>query len=328
MPSPKFVKFQRGSAAAYAALPTKDLDTLYFIYDVNDASAGGLLYLGNTLIGGTGSMVGSSTLAGLSDIDLTYLADGALLQYNALAQQWVVASPSDLNTTSVVVGSLNTGETVSQAQSRLNPSPKPGDVLIINGEPYIYSDSEQWKKLASTNLTERVATLETKVGTLETQMSAVDGKISTAISNANHLSYQVVGSLDDVDAAINNNTANLNRTIFLVPNNGNTGNIYDEYMVVNNNKERLGDFSANLSNYVTTSTFNTEVGNLGSRIDTLTANLNNYLTVQRFETEVGSLNDLLTATGKASTTVINEIIDMEDDITTLYAMLQWNELNN
>lgn len=321
MPSPKFVKFQRGSAAAYAALTTKDLDTLYFIYDVNDASAGGLLYMGDTLIGGTGSMVGSSTLAGLTDVDLTDLADGALLQYNALAQQWEVATPGDVGATSVIVGTLNSGETVSQAQTRLNPDPNPGDVLIIGGEPYIYSDGGQWKKLASTNLTERVVTLETKVGTLETQMSAVDGKISTAISNANHLTYQVVGSLNDVDTAISNNASGLNRTIFLVPNSGETGNIYDEYMVVNNNKERLGDFSANLSNYVTTSTFNTEVGSLNSRIDGLTANLNNYLTVQRFETEVGSLNDLLTATGKASTTVIDELILLE-------AALTWNPINN
>ena len=55
---PNFVKFQRGSQTAYNNLATKDLDTLYFIYDSSNPSAGGLLYLGETLIGGTGSMVG------------------------------------------------------------------------------------------------------------------------------------------------------------------------------------------------------------------------------------------------------------------------------
>lgn len=330
MPSPKFVKFQRGSAAAYDALSTKDLDTLYFIYDVNDASAGGLLYLGETLIGGTGSMIGSSTLAGLTDIDLTGLTDGALLQYNAVAQQWEVASPNNLSGggVSVIVGSKNSGETVAQAQSRLNSSPNAGDVLIIDGEPYIYSDAGQWKKLTSTDISSRVLTLETKVGTLETQMNGVDTKISEAISNANHLTYQVVGTLGDVDTAIANNASGLNRTIFLVPNGDQTGNLYDEYMVVNNTKERLGDFRANLNNYVTTTQLSTEVGTLNQRIDGLSATFGDYLTVQRFENEVGSLSDFLTATGKSSTTVFNELESIESDITALYAMLEWNELNN
>ena len=324
-----FVKFQRGSAAAYAALQTKDLDTLYFIYDKNNASAGGLLYLGDTLIGGTGSMVGSSTLAGLSDVDLTGINDGALLQYNAIAQQWEVASPSDLTSggISVAVGTLGENETVAQAQSRLGgASPNEGDIVIISGESYVY-DGSQWQSLKSSDLEDRVSSLETTVGSLQSAVSNVGTQIANAISNANHLTYSVVGSLQDIDDAITENGSELHRTVFLVPNmQSATGNLYDEYMVVNTNgtdqKELLGNFgSVDFSNYVTTSAFNTSVGNLSSRLDALEANANNYVTVTRFNSEVGSLSDFLTATGKSSATVFSELVN-------IYEMLEWHELNN
>ena len=84
---PNYVKFQRGSQAAYTALLNSAnkgaafYDTLYFIYDSENKAAGGTLYLGDILIGGAGQ-VGATTLAGLSDIDLTDLDAGSFLQYN------------------------------------------------------------------------------------------------------------------------------------------------------------------------------------------------------------------------------------------------------
>lgn len=320
---PNFVKFQRGSQEAYNRLVATNpaagsdfYDTLYFIYDKNNPSAGGLLYLGDTLIGGTGSIVGSTTLSGLTDIDLTDIADGALLQYDLPADKWIAVQPSDIGaagSTSVNVGILADGETVAHAQERLNASPNEGDIVIVNGSPYVY-DGSAWQPLTSTDISSRVVSLETRVGTLETQMSAVDGKIATAVSNANHLTYQVVGSLDDVDDAITEASSELNRTIFLVPNSGTTGNLYDEYMIVNNEKEKLGDFSPNLSNYVTTSTFDTTVGSLDTRISGLESNLNNYVLTSTFNTTVGNLDTRIT--------------DVEDDVTTIYQMLEWHEINN
>lgn len=338
---PNFVKFQRGSATAYANLQQKDNDTLYFVYDSTNPSAGGLLYLGTVLIGGTGSLLSSVAMSDITDVDLTDIADGALLQYKVTSNKWEAVMPSDVGATgggatSVNVGILVDDETVAQALDRLNASPNEGDITIVNGEPYIY-DGSTWRVLTSTDISGRVSTLETTVGTLnsgvatltssiaslETQMAAVDGKIASAISSANHLTYAVVGSISEVDDAITSGGPELGRTVFLVPNTNNTtGNLYDEYMVVNNNKELLGNFgSVDLSGYVTTGDFSSAVGTLTSSINALTSSLSNYLTVSRFETEVGDINNLYTATGDSSATVIDEIIN-------IYQMLEWSEINN
>lgn len=338
---PNFVKFQRGSATAYANLQRKDNDTLYFVYDSTNPSAGGLLYLGTVLIGGTGSLLSSVAMSDITDVDLTDIADGALLQYKVTSNKWEAVMPSDVGATgggatSVNVGILVDDETVAQALDRLNASPNEGDITIVNGEPYIY-DGSTWRALTSTDISGRVSALETTVGTLnsgvatltssvaslETQMAAVDGKIASAISSANHLTYAVVGSISEVDDAITSGGPELGRTVFLVPNTNNTtGNLYDEYMVVNNNKELLGNFgSVDLSGYVTTGDFSSAVGTLTSSINALTSSLSNYLTVSRFETEVGDINNLYTATGDSSATVIDEIIN-------IYQMLEWSEINN
>lgn len=338
---PNFVKFQRGSATAYANLQKKDNDTLYFVYDSTNPSAGGLLYLGTVLIGGTGSLLNSVAMSDITDVDLTDIADGALLQYKVTSNKWEAVMPSDVGATgggatSVNVGILVDDETVAQALDRLNASPNEGDITIVNGEPYIY-DGSTWRALTSTDISGRVSALETTVGTLnsgvatltssvaslETQMAAVDGKIASAISSANHLTYAVVGSISEVDDAITSGGPELGRTVFLVPNTNNTtGNLYDEYMVVNNNKELLGNFgSVDLSGYVITGDFNSAVGTLTSSINALTSSLSNYLIVSRFETEVGDINNLYTATGDSSATVIDEIIN-------IYQMLEWSEINN
>lgn len=50
-----YVKFLRGTPAAYANLPNKDNDTLYFIYEEDEASS--LLYLGSKLITGSDTVI-------------------------------------------------------------------------------------------------------------------------------------------------------------------------------------------------------------------------------------------------------------------------------
>lgn len=46
----KYVKFLRGTPEAYARLPHKDSDTLYFIYEEDEST--GILYLGSKVIAG------------------------------------------------------------------------------------------------------------------------------------------------------------------------------------------------------------------------------------------------------------------------------------
>jgi hypothetical protein len=59
---PNYVKFQRGSEQAYNNLAVKSQDTLYFIYDGNNAKTG-KLYLGERLLTGVGQGTNVTSLA-------------------------------------------------------------------------------------------------------------------------------------------------------------------------------------------------------------------------------------------------------------------------
>lgn len=94
----------RGTPAAYAALPTKDIDTLYFIAE--PTSNEGSLYLGSKLISGSGS--GSSGSGGdlsellnlndLADVIVNSLdlTDASFLIYDNSQQAWVNCSKEAL----------------------------------------------------------------------------------------------------------------------------------------------------------------------------------------------------------------------------------------
>lgn len=78
-----YVKFMRGTQALYNSLPTKDSDTLYFIYEAASSETG-KLYLGNKLISGSSSNVGGTiSISDVEDIVLDAgLADGDILIYD------------------------------------------------------------------------------------------------------------------------------------------------------------------------------------------------------------------------------------------------------
>jgi hypothetical protein len=91
-----FVKFLRGSQAAYNRLSNPDINTLYFIYDENstDAQPSGKLYLGRYLI--NDSEASSIALGDLSDTDIGTLTGTEILRYNADLQKWQPVLLSDL----------------------------------------------------------------------------------------------------------------------------------------------------------------------------------------------------------------------------------------
>lgn len=88
-------------------------------------------------------------------------------------------------------------------------------------------------------LTSTVSDLSEQVNTLE---GSIDGKISSAIAKADHLTRVIVDSLDEIDLPSANENA-----IYMVKN----GDKYDEYMVVNGALEKLGDWTVDLSDYYT-----------------------------------------------------------------------------
>ena len=356
---PKFVKFQRGSQTAYNNLKNNsrlEEDALYFIYDKNNPSNGGNLYLGEILIGGTGSGSGIDRLSNLIDVDTTGVAQGALLHYDTTTQKWVIATPKDVGTVNVSIGSANENESIADARDRLNASPKEGDIIVLDGEPYVY-DGNTWTSLVSTSLSNRITIVENTVSNLQSSFSilsssvnalqsdmtavqsglqAVDGKISAAIASANHLRYEPVANVSDFESIVaqaSTTSASYN-VVYLVPNSsGTSGNIYDEFMIINGTQEKLGSWQADLNNYVTTSVFTSAVNELSSQITSFSNNFSNYVTTTVFNNTVGSLDDLLTATEKESTNVIAELLDVRSNVialtssvTTINNRLQWNEL--
>ena len=88
-----FVKFERGLKSIFdrrKAAGNLDENTLYFVYERQNApEEGGLLYLGSRLIGGTG-FSSVANLNDLADVDLSdaALADGMLLHYEIESQTW------------------------------------------------------------------------------------------------------------------------------------------------------------------------------------------------------------------------------------------------
>ena len=80
-----YVKFMRGTVAAYEKLTVKDDDTLYFLSN-NDGKEG-YLYLGTKLIAGPDDDV--SSLGQLADVMITQGIDyDAILMYDSVEMKW------------------------------------------------------------------------------------------------------------------------------------------------------------------------------------------------------------------------------------------------
>ena len=73
--------------------------------------------------------------------------------------------------------------------------------------------------------------------------------ISSAIAGADHLQRTIVDSADDIDV----NAENAEKYIYMVPKaESESGDTYDEYMIVNGVVERVGDWKVDLSDYAKT----------------------------------------------------------------------------
>lgn len=84
----KYVKFLRGTPAAYENLRHKDPDTLYFIYEEDESA--GILYLGTKIIAGAdieGSYI--NVLSDLKDVLIKELSMDSLLVYDSNSATWI-----------------------------------------------------------------------------------------------------------------------------------------------------------------------------------------------------------------------------------------------
>ena len=82
-----YVKFLRGTPAAWEALATKDSDTLYFISE--EGASKGKLYLGSKLISGGDTITSATTLGDLQDVLISAgITNNSILVYNSSTSKW------------------------------------------------------------------------------------------------------------------------------------------------------------------------------------------------------------------------------------------------
>lgn len=293
---PNYVKFQRGSISAYNKLANKDDNTLYFIYGSTNSSTGSL-YLGDKLISNNIGGNGATSLADLTDVLISNAATGDFLVLNSEGK-WAAVDAATVAQSIIEAGGLIAEISIDNSEFEFDAVS--GDLKLKGydtataGMVPVKGDNGLIWQAQPIDLSSRVGTLESVVTTIQSDLSAVDGKIAQAVAQSNHLVYSVI---DNLSEAVNDNTIYLHRK----SNSSDNLNGFDEYMYVNGALEKLGQFSIDLSNYVTTTTFNTlntKVGNL--------------------ETVVGDLSILNDYTNE--TTVIESLAD-------IYERLTWQELN-
>ena len=294
-----YVKFVRGTVTAWnqlrAASQVYD-DTLYFIYESADATTGSL-YLGTKLIGGTGSG-GANSLADLTDVIVSEISNKDILIYSG--GSWINGTIEDiinLNTSTLEIDSTGAITIAGFTQAEVGTIPQKDS-----------SGKITW--VAPGNLSE--------ITNINNQLQNIYNKeeVNDLIASVNHLSYKKVGSLDEV----NKDATDASRYIYLVPTGNLSGNLYDEYMVIDNQLEPVGSWEVNLNDYITN--------------DKLTAVLKNYITTDAFNTKVGeietSINTLIEFKNKvgdlSTLNTYNENSTLVEQVNYLTEQLTWQEI--
>lgn len=157
MANGSYVKFLRGTESAFNKLTTKDNDTLYFIYNSEDASKGSL-WLGNKQII-TGTSGGGTTteldLGDLKNVLISEIKDKDILSYDATSGKWINRSVDE------IVAEVMSGATAEAAgKAGLVPAPQAGDQ-----NKFLRGDGV-WAEVPMVNLT-------------EDQINAIPGLITT-----------------------------------------------------------------------------------------------------------------------------------------------------
>ena len=296
-----YVKFMRGTPKAFSQLAVKDLDTLYFIAE-KDATSG-RLYLGDKELICDNHEASVAFLRDLLDVNLPEnigeLVDGQVLTYDVASESWVARTPS-----AVAEVKFDNNQFVTNAKGELSlinfenaPSgaqlTKSADGSLI----WVLPDAETVEGLSElvAILREDVDNLTEKFNDYDTS-AEVDAKISSAVAGISHLSYKIVNSTNEIDVS----AADADKYIYLVKNE----NSYDEYMVVNGQLERVGDWNVDLSDYATKS----EVAAVSTRVDDIASQLNGVKSdVSAHTTAITNINtsieDLTSSLGSTNSSV-------------------------
>ena len=318
-----YVKFIRGTSAAFEALSIKDPNTLYFISE--DGATTGTLYLGSKLIAGG---VGTSALG---TVIIENIGDKQILYYDYMSSAWVNGTIND------VIGTMKGATDRTDGTSGLVPVPTAGkqnkflrgdgtwqDAVTFNTNVFnVSEDSSTPVTLKGFDVAEDgmimrksitgdihsiewvsqddfLSVVNNEITTIKQMIERIDGGVSRTI----------VESLEAIDVTAEDAEA----YIYMVPkaDTSGTNNMYDEYMVINGKLEQIGaNLSGEITGYVTTANFNTAVGNLNNKFS-------NYVTLEKYNREIGNLSSAILDTWSKDTLV--DQVDLLTDLLTWYQL--------
>lgn len=260
---------------------------------------------GHSLVGSDGIAVvtggggGSSTLAGLSDVDTTGKSSGDVLAYNGTSQKWEDKTLASV-ATSGSYNDLSNKPTIPAAQVNSDWSASSGVAQILNKPTALSSFTNDQGFITSSvnNLTNYYLKSETYT---KAEVNTLIGQIST-------ISILVVQSLPTTDIQTN--------IIYLVPKStAGTSNAYDEYINTDGTSagwELIGDTEVDLSNYYTK-----------SETDTL---LNAKTNETSSFTEAQTRTNI--ASGDTITTILGKIKKYFTDLASVAFSGSYNDLSN
>lgn len=313
---PNYVKFQRGSEQAYNNLAVKSQDTLYFVYDGNNAKTG-KLYLGERLLTGVGQGTNVTSLAQLEDVliketpsagsFLVYTngkwADRSLESVAALiAAEKALGFEVDTNVFKlepVAAGSLQKLELNGFSEASVGALAfKSSDGKLNWGTPQII-----------TNLSGRLDDFNQSLNNFNSNLESV---VAEKIASLNHLTFKKVENLEE---AVDDNT------VYLVPNpDVVVGNDYLEYLVIDGTPELLGNLNTgevNLDGYATTEalqTVNSYVIEVEKKTDKIVSDFTTFA-----NSVVGDITKLTNYNAETPQTII-------DELNAINERLQWEEI--
>jgi hypothetical protein len=155
-----YVKFVRGTPAAWASITTKDPDTLYFIAEVGATK--GVLYLGERIITGEDQ---TFSIRDLTDVLISEnVSTNSLLIYNG--ERWV--NQSALEIISTYIDEMDGATEEQDGSTGLVPAPKAGE------HNFFLKGDGTWVN-PTAELQQTVQGLDTKVKSLDTTIGNLVG---------------------------------------------------------------------------------------------------------------------------------------------------------
>lgn len=197
----RYVKFLRGTPQAFAALPHKEEDTLYFICEEDEEV--GQLWIGNRLI--TQSTDDDSVLNYLNelkDVDTSGAKQDQYLGYDAKQQKWIPMTPEQAISASIMMGATNT----YAGQSGLVPAPAAGD-----NKKFLRGDGE-WVKVEMPE--EQMAEIQTQINSKASTTDLNDVKfnlfnVNTKVINIESTLNNFMSNTEDKLTTIENDIVKL-----------------------------------------------------------------------------------------------------------------------